>query len=122
LADSSTYNEKELLFRIAEGDEKAFAVLFRRYYPLLSHAVAVYALSEADKEDILHETFIRIWLSRDKLMELEQPDSWFCRIASRECLRMIARNGRRQQQENFYRSQAPAHTKHTPEKKCWKLI
>lgn len=94
--------DESLLSRIAEGDENAFGVFFRHYYPLLSHVISIYALSIVDKEDILHETFIRIWLSRDKLTELDDPVSWFCRIASRECLRIITRNGHRQKQMEAY--------------------
>lgn len=108
MSASQSYNEYEILSRIAEGDENAFGVFFRHYYPLLSKVISVYALSTGDKEDILHETFIRIWLSRDKLTGLDDPASWFCRIASRECLRIITRNGQRQKQQEAYMAGQPA--------------
>lgn len=109
------YNEHEILLRIAEGDSDAFGIIFRRYYPLLHNVIAVYALDETDKEDILHETFIRIWLSRDKLAGLDDPAAWFCRIASRECLRVIERNARRQRQGVVYQGSRQLSDDHTPE-------
>lgn len=108
-------NESELLARIAEGDEAAFALLFRHYYPLLRQAVSTYAWSEVDMDDILNETFIRIWLSRDRLLTIEDPASWFIRIASRECIRIIMRNGRRQLRETKFANDIALYENATPD-------
>lgn len=53
--------------------------------------MARFSGSDADAEEILQETFIRIWLSRDKLPEIDNVDGWIYRIASRECLSFLRR-------------------------------
>lgn len=86
------HNEKAIQLSISEGDERAFAVLFNHYYPLLRPLVAGYALTEADREEILQETFIRVWMYRDKLPEIDCLKNWIFRVASRECLTMLRKN------------------------------
>lgn len=87
-------NEKAIQRRVSEGDEKAFTLLFNHYYPLLRPLVAGYAVTDADREEILQETFVRVWMHRDKLSEIEQLDKWIFRVASRECLNMLRKNVR----------------------------
>lgn len=36
---------------------------------------------ESVAEDILQETFLKLWISRDKLVEIENPRAWILRIA-----------------------------------------
>lgn len=75
------HNEKELLLQIADGDEDAFRKLFQAYasllYPMMIKVVKIPAVAE----DIIQETFLRIWLSRDQLPGIDQPRSWILRIA-----------------------------------------
>jgi RNA polymerase sigma-70 factor (ECF subfamily) len=77
---------------IAEGDEASFAQLFNHYYPLLRPFVLKFTDSSADTEEILQETFIRIWLSRDKVPGVENLQSWIFTIASRLCLSVLRGN------------------------------
>lgn len=87
-------NEKAIQQRISEGDEKAFTLLFNHYYPLLRPLVAGYALTDQDREEILQETFVRVWMHRDALSDIQQMDKWIFRVASRECLNMLRKNVR----------------------------
>lgn len=77
---------------IAEGDETAFAVLFKHYYPLLRPFVWKFTQSQADTDEILQETFIRVWLSRDKIPGIENLHGWIFTIASRVCLTVLRGN------------------------------
>lgn len=77
---------------ISEGDESAFAVLFDHYYRILKPFVVKFAKSETDAEEILQETFIRIWLYRDNIQQIENLDGWIYRVASRECLSFFRKN------------------------------
>jgi len=78
---SGSYDEKLLMQQIAEGDESAFRKLFSIYVPFLQSTIRT-ILKDADaSDDIIQETFIRIWLYRDKLPAIENPRSWVLRIA-----------------------------------------
>jgi RNA polymerase sigma-70 factor (ECF subfamily) len=88
-------NEKFLFGRIAEGDERAFTSLFNLFLPKLYPSAIKLIKSESAVEEIIQETFIKVWLNRDKLGEMENPGGWVFRVASNQCydfLRMRALN------------------------------
>lgn len=64
------YDERELLLRIAEGDERAFAVLFDRYrLPIYMHVLSILK-SPARAEEITQDIFLKIWNKRQGLSEI----------------------------------------------------
>jgi RNA polymerase sigma-70 factor (ECF subfamily) len=65
-----SYEEKELLARIAQGDEKAFHSLFSQYKHKVYHTALRLLQSTAHAEDVLQEVFMKIWLGRDRLTEI----------------------------------------------------
>ncbi|WP_343702337.1 sigma-70 family RNA polymerase sigma factor [Chitinophaga sp.] len=72
--------DKALFRQIAEGDEAAFRELFHAYIPQLEPLVMHLTKTASVTEDILQETFLRVWLSRNKLPDIENPRSWLLRI------------------------------------------
>ena len=64
-------NEAELLKLVAKGDERAFTELFDAYYRQLGEYV--YKLTESIEvtEEIVQDVFIKIWLKKEKLLELD---------------------------------------------------
>ncbi len=89
MSSNQTYQEKELLLRIAEGDEAAFTVLFNLYSTPLA-AIALRMLqSESAKQEVLQEVFIKIWLNRDRLTDIQLPGPWLRKITIHECLQYL---------------------------------
>jgi RNA polymerase sigma-70 factor (family 1) len=84
--------ENDIRNRIAEGDETAFTELFGHYYSILLPFVSRFTHSEADAEEVLQETFVRVWLSREQLPEIDNLRSWIYTIASRQCLMVLRAN------------------------------
>lgn len=78
------YNEKELFARIAEGDEGAFSILFDAYLDRLKPFIEKLTASPDDTREIIQETFVRLWLSRDKLQHVEHPAPYIFRIAANQ--------------------------------------
>jgi len=78
-------NERSLFRQVAEGDEKAFSSLFNLFLPRLYPSVIKLTKSESAVEEIIQETFIKVWLNRDKLGEMENPGGWIFRVASNQC-------------------------------------
>lgn len=76
---------KELLISISEGDEVAFRELFYGALPWLTSFIRRMVKSPEGTQEVVQETFIRIWLSRDKLPGLLEPQAWIIRVASNEC-------------------------------------
>jgi RNA polymerase sigma-70 factor (ECF subfamily) len=74
------YTDKALFQLIAEGNEPAFRELFHSYVPQLEPLVMHLTKTASITEDIIQETFLRVWLNRDKLPGIENPRSWLLRI------------------------------------------
>jgi RNA polymerase sigma-70 factor (family 1) len=65
-------NEKDLLIRIAGGDQEAFALLLDLYRnKVFSHALT-YVKTYQEAEEITQDIFLKVWNSRDRLPEVEQ--------------------------------------------------
>jgi RNA polymerase sigma-70 factor (ECF subfamily) len=78
-------NDRSLFVKIAEGDETAFSQLFRNYIPILHSFFKGMTKSEDAAEELIQETFLRIWLHRDRLPAIQQPRAWIYRVATNGC-------------------------------------
>jgi RNA polymerase sigma-70 factor (family 1) len=94
--NSSIYIDKALLAKIAEGDEAAFAVLFKTVLSGLQAAVRKIVQSEEGMKEVIQETFIRVWMNRDQLAGLDKPVHWIFRVASNECFTYLRKSAIRE--------------------------
>lgn len=79
-------DHEKLLFRqAAEGNEQAFSTLFNLFLPKLYPLIVKLIKSDPAVQEIIQETFIKVWLNRDKLAEMENPGGWLFRVASNNC-------------------------------------
>jgi RNA polymerase sigma-70 factor, ECF subfamily len=71
-----------LLQRIAARDEPAVAELYDRHSRLVFSILSRILRSQADAEDVLQETFVRVWSRADTYdPALGSPATWLTRIA-----------------------------------------
>ncbi|MBN8858527.1 MAG: sigma-70 family RNA polymerase sigma factor [Sphingobacteriales bacterium] len=83
MEQNSLHNEKDLLLRVAEGDETAFRVLYD-YYRKKIYALGLFLTrSESQAQELVQDVFLRIWEKREQLRKVDYFNSW---------LRTIARN------------------------------
>ena len=94
-------NETELLVRMAEGDEKAFGVLFHHYRQRI-YAYAFHLFGNGGLADeLVQDVFMKVWLSREKVRHVLRFDSWLFIIARNQVfdtLKLLAK-------EDFARKQ-----------------
>ncbi|WP_349313628.1 RNA polymerase sigma-70 factor [Chitinophaga sp. MM2321] len=76
------YNENEWLKQIAAGNEAAFSNFFYRHAPGVYAFILKMVKQEDVARDLLQEVFIKAWLNRTRLPEINKPVSWLLRIAS----------------------------------------
>lgn len=70
----------DLLFRVADGDEKAFEELYRlTYKPLFSFLVSLTTNLE-DARDILQETYLKVFVSAHLYKNSGNPLAWIMKI------------------------------------------
>lgn len=84
-------NENELLLKVAEGDQRAFRVIYDHYY----HSIFAYALhllkSELEAEDVAQATFLKLWLLGERLTKLQNLESFLITISRNHSLDLLRR-------------------------------
>lgn len=81
MATAVTYNEKELLNRVASGDEKAFEELYGLYSHRIFGNLLKLVRSEDTAQELLQQVFIRIWEKRASIDADRSFRSYLFRIA-----------------------------------------
>lgn len=74
--------EKALFLQISEGNEAAFEEVYRLYVPRLSIFLFRLSQSRTTTDELIQETFLQLWLQRDKLAHVDYPKAWIFRIAA----------------------------------------
>jgi RNA polymerase sigma-70 factor (family 1) len=95
MARNNFHTEKELLVQVSAGDEKAFKDLFARYYEQLYHYIFGFIKSKQVAEELVMDVFLKIWLGRDLITQIEKFDAFLFRVAhnkSIDFLRSVARD------------------------------
>jgi RNA polymerase sigma factor (sigma-70 family) len=101
----------EVLVRASlAGDEGAFALLVRRYIRKALAVALEYAPVREDAEDIVQDTFRRVFENLDRYDPARRFEPWFFTI-----LRNTARNAVRFQQLRKHESLTSAHVSQLPE-------
>ena len=75
-SELSILSEKELLLKVADGDEKAFAELFYAHHNKLGAYVFGWTKSLQLAEEIVQDVFLKIWLNREVLRMVEKFDNY----------------------------------------------
>ena len=102
-------DDERLMAAVAEGDERAFAILVQRHLPR-AYAIARRVLPEqADAEDAAQEAFTRIWThAADWQPGRALFTTWLQRILVNQCLDQLRRRERRPEQRQVDRRGAAA--------------
>lgn len=110
LLPDHSLNIKILLLRVSEGDENAFAQLFKEYYNQLGDFIHRITESETLTQEIVQDVFLKIWLNRSSLAEIDSFKAYLLVVARNHafnCLKQIAReNARKKEWVNSVLQQA----------------
>ncbi len=75
--------ETELVKRLMAGDRKAFDALYELYKDQAFRTAWFLAGNRADAEDIVQDTFVKVYVNIGQLKQAEGFKSWFYRILTR---------------------------------------
>lgn len=87
-------SDKELLMQVALGNEASFECLFDRYHERLFHYTTMFIKSPQIAEEVVMDVFMKIWLAKDLIGQVENFDSFLFRVAHNKAidfLRMVAK-------------------------------
>ena len=74
-------DETALVRSAADGDQLAFGRLYSFYYPQLYTSLAFIAQSHEDTQEIIHETFLKIWKTKESLVLVRSFEDYAYTIA-----------------------------------------
>jgi RNA polymerase sigma-70 factor (ECF subfamily) len=90
-------DDRELLhqFRQPESKESSFTAIIKKYQEKLYWHIRRMVVDHDDANDILQNTFIKVWKSLDNFREDSQLYTWLYRIATNECLTFLEQQKKR---------------------------
>ncbi|HVU95651.1 MAG TPA: RNA polymerase sigma-70 factor [Puia sp.] len=87
-------NENELLARVAEGDERAFGVLFHHYRSKIYSYAFHLSGDTAQADELVQEVFLKVWLNRDKIPHVLRFEYYLFTIARNQVFDMLKKMAR----------------------------
>lgn len=90
---SLLYEENEVLRHAAAGDERAFGILFNRYHQRLGNHIFRLTKSYELAEEIVQDVFLKIWIGRESLSEIQNFQAYLYVISKNHalsCLKKVA--------------------------------
>ena len=81
--------DEKLLERAGRGDKEAFQELYRNTYRRVYGYVLSIVKDPGDAEEVLQETFVRVWTSCPNYQPQGKPLAWIFTIAKNECRMMF---------------------------------
>ncbi|RYY30918.1 MAG: sigma-70 family RNA polymerase sigma factor [Chitinophagaceae bacterium] len=126
MAVNITDSELLVQFRDVATRESAYTTLIRRYQEKLYWHVRRMVVEHEDANDVLQNTFIRVWKSLENFREDSQLYTWLYRIATNECLSFLEQKKRKSsvslsEDENSLTGAVKADKDFDPSKIEWKL-
>ncbi len=91
--------DKELFVRIADGDESAFIQLFHQYVPQIRPVIATLTRTPEVVPDLVQDIFLRIWVHREKLTDVQNPRSWIFSVVYYQCFNFLRKQSLRNKVE-----------------------
>lgn len=81
--------DKELYLKLKEGDERAFQVLFRKYYSAMCHFARQFLNDSELAQETVQDMFVKIWEKRETLNIETSVKHYFFRSVRNHCLNQI---------------------------------
>lgn len=94
MPDLPVSSEKDLLLKVAEGNEDSFKQLFQKYHHQLGTHVFRITNSMDMAEEIVQDVFLKIWMSREALAGVQNFKAYLFVISknhSLNCIRKLSR-------------------------------
>lgn len=95
-------NDSVLMTRLATGDEVAFNMLFERYRDKLYHYLNKITKSPEISEEIVIDIFVKIWVGRELMSQVEKPEAFLHKVAYHKALDFLKTTSRHARLQQLY--------------------
>jgi RNA polymerase sigma-70 factor (family 1) len=94
VSGQTSNNNLELFRRLGSDDQQAFTTLFHEYNASLQVAVTKLIKSSERAREIIQDVFLKLWLNRNKVSEMQNPQGWLFTVASNLCFDALRQQAR----------------------------
>lgn len=84
-------DEASLVRAAADGDQVAYGRLYSYYYPQLYSSLSFMAQSHEDAQEIIHETFLKIWKAKESLLLVRSFEDYAYTLAKNLLFNLLRR-------------------------------
>lgn len=88
----SRHNELKAIKALASGNQEVYKTLFMEYFPKVKYFVAHLVKSDALAEDLAQDIFIKIWIHRENLSDVQSFKAYVYRMAKNTVLNLFKHN------------------------------
>jgi len=82
-------SDQHLFLAMSEGNEQAFRLIFERYYQRMWSFVMKLVKSQQIAEDVVQESFIKLWECRNLLTDVKKPDDFIFILVRNKALNTL---------------------------------
>ena len=91
MARKEGFSELEILAKIAEGNQRAFKIIYESYYRKIFIYAFKYVKSTVDAEEITQEVFLKLWLRDPNALPINNLNGYFQTLVRNRSLDMLRR-------------------------------
>ena len=104
------FTEEQILLRaLSRGDEKAFEVLFMRYFPRVKRFISGLLQDDITAEDFAQDILLKLWQKREEMAKIENLNAYLYRTSRNAVYHLrhilLVNEYGEKQQENLSRQQ-----------------
>jgi RNA polymerase sigma-70 factor (family 1) len=99
---NNLHNERDLLLRVADGDQRAYRTLFDQYWELMYANALHFTKSPEWAKDLAQDIFLKIWMMRDKLPAVERFEGFLFTVAKNMILDELRKLQHSPEHDEFY--------------------
>lgn len=107
------HTDRHLFTAISSGDEQAFREIFHAYNKSLFPFVLSLIKIESDAREVMQNVFLKLWLNKEKLPEIENPGGWLHTLAANACYDHLRRQATYELHLSKAQSMQSLHDDHT---------
>lgn len=85
-------DDRDLVRRVADGDQEAFALIFHRYSDKLAAFLFTLTGNREDVKEIVQEVFLKLWQRRSSLETVDDLDGYIFIVSRNAALDLLRKN------------------------------
>lgn len=89
MAIEQLLNERDLLKKIANGNQAAFAILFKHYHQQVFAFGKKITYSDEISKELVQEIFLKLWLKREIFLTIDNFNAYLCKTVRNHCFNIL---------------------------------